>query len=253
MTTVLVTGGAGNLGRRASHELLRRGHDVRVLVHRSTDVVDGVEVFTGDVLSGKGVAEAMPGVEAVVHTATSRGGRSAKAESAGARTMAQAAESVGAHLVYVSKVGVEGNRSPYYEGKWQAEGIIEDLSSRWSILRSTQFHDLIEAILSAPVLFKVPELAFQPVDATEVATRLADIVEAGPSGRVPDFGGPELLGIETLAKRRRKITGRRSRLVRVPRVGRVKDYAVGWHLSPEHRDGLITWDDWLARTRNGSS
>jgi len=251
MATVLVTGGAGNLGRRASWELLRRGHTVRVLVHRSTAVVDGVDVVEGDILRGKGISDAVAGVDAVVHAATSRGGRSRKAEVAGARTMVQAAASVGAHLVYVSKVGVDVNRSAFYEAKWQAEGVVERSGSGWSIQRVTHFHDLIEQILSAPVLFKVPELAFQPVDVIDVANRLADIVEAGPSGRVPDFGGPELLGIETLARRRRRITGRHSLLVRVPRVGRIRDYASGAHLAPEHRDGTVTWEEWLKRSMNG--
>jgi uncharacterized protein YbjT (DUF2867 family) len=245
MKSVLVTGGAGNLGRRASWELLRRGHTVRVLTHRSTHVVEGVESFKGDVVSGAGVDEAIAGVDAVVHTATSRGGRSTKSEVAGVRTMVRAAERAGAHLVYVSKVGVETNRSPYYQAKWEAERVVESLGVDWSIQRVTQFHDLIEQILSAPALFKVPELAFQPVDVTEVASRLADIVEAGPSGRLPDFGGPELLGIETLARRRRRITGRRCLLVRVPRIGRIGDYARGGHLSPEHREGTITWAEWL--------
>ncbi len=251
MATVLVTGGAGNLGRRASWELLRRGHTVRALVHRATDVVDGVDVVEGNVVTGKGIDDAVAGVDAVVHAATSRGGRTTKTEVAGARTIVQATERVGAHLVYVSKVGVEGNRSPYYEAKWEAERVVASGGTRWSIQRVTHFHDLIEQILSAPVLFKVPELAFQPVDVSDVATRLADIVEAGPSGRVPDFGGPELLGIETLARRRHRITGRHSVLVRVPRIGRIADYAEGWHLAPEHRDGTVTWEQWLRRSRNG--
>jgi uncharacterized protein YbjT (DUF2867 family) len=213
--------------------------------------VDGVDVVAGNVVTGKGIDDAVAGVDAVVHAATVRGGRRAKAEAAGARTIVEATERVGAHLVYVSKVGVEENRSPYFEAKWQAEQVVEGLGTRWSIQRVTHFHDLIEQVLSAPVRFKVPGLAFQPVDVTDVAVRVADLVDAGPSGRVPDFGGPELLGIETLARRRHRITGRHSLLVRVPRIGRIADYAEGWHLAPEHRDGTITWEQWLRRSRNG--
>lgn len=250
MKAVLVTGGAGNLGRRASWELLRRGHDVRVLTHRSGAVVDGVEAVVGNVVSGASIDEATVGINAIVHTATHHGGPRTKSEVAAARTIADAAAAVGAHLVYVSQVGVDANRSPHYDAKWQGEGVVERLGTNWSIQRVTHFHDRIEQLLRAPVVFKTPGLAFQPVDVLEVAARLADIVEAGPSGRVPDFGGPELLGIETLARRRRRITGRRSLLVRAPRVGRIRDSARGSHLSPAHRDGTVTWGQWLRRSVN---
>ena len=35
----------------------------------------------------------------------------------------------------------------------------------------------------------------QPVAAREVAEALVDLVEAGPSGRVPDLAGPEVLAM----------------------------------------------------------
>lgn len=99
--------------------------------------------------------------------------------------------------------------------------------------------------MSYPVFFKAPDLSFQLVDAGEVSARLVDLVEAGPSGRAPDFGGPEVLDVTTIADTRRQITGCRSRLVRVPRFGPMKDFVTGTHLCPEHRDGTITWSQWL--------
>ena len=239
------------MGRRVSAELLARGHRVRVLTHRSRNGVPGAEVVAGNVVSGEGLTEAVDGVDTVVHAAPGRGGIGSRSEAAGTSTVLAASEAIGAHFVYVSKVGVDRNRSPYHDAKWVAEGVVEALGSRWSIQRVTHFHDLVEALLGAPVFFKTPELAFQPVDVADVARRLADVVEAGPSGRLPDFGGPELLGIETLARRRRRITGRHSLLVRVPRVGLFRDYADGSHLAPEHRDGTVTWSDWLRTQNNG--
>lgn len=247
MMHVLVTGGAGNLGRHASWVLLSRGHRVRVLTHESNAVVSGVEVVAGDVVNGAGIDQAIEGVDAVIHAVAGRGRTTNNTEVVGTQNVLQAAGRIGAHFVYPSKVGVDQHRHAYYDAKWDAEGLVEDSGSKWSIARMTQFHDLIEQALSAPVFFKVPGLAFQPVDVTEVAAHLVGIVEAGPSGRVPDFGGPELLGIETLAARREQITGRRSHLVPVPRLGAMRDFASGLHLCPEHRDGLITWDQWLRR------
>ncbi len=252
VTCVLVTGGAGNLGRHVSRELLRRGHDVRALVHRSVDVEPGATVVKGNVVTGKGIDVAVAGVDAVVHTATRPGRRAAKTEVRGTETVLEAAVRADAHFVYPSIVGVDRHRFSYYDAKWEAEGVIEASGTRWTIQRTTQFHELIDRYLSAVISPQVPGLAFQPVEVSEVAARLADLVEAGPAGHAPDFGGPELLGVKTLARQRHEITGRRSRLVRVPRVAAMRDFARGVHLSPEHRDGTITWSDWLERREETS-
>jgi len=80
---VLVTGGAGFIGRFVCDELLRRGNKVRVLdslipqVHGrepSTDhLPDDVEVIRGDVRDGDAVARALNGVDSVVHLAAEVG------------------------------------------------------------------------------------------------------------------------------------------------------------------------------------
>lgn len=247
MAKVLVTGGSGNLGRHTARALVARGHAVRILVHESTEVPRGVEVVRGDVLRATDVAEAVDGVDVVVHAVVGRGRSAVKTEVVGTRRVLEAVNLVGAHLVYPSKVGVDRHRLAYYEAKWRSEQSIVESGGRWSILRATQFHDHIEDVLSAPVFFRVPGLAFQPVDVREFAARIAAVCEAGPSGRVVDFGGPELLGIGTLAERREQITGRSSRLVKVPRLGALRDFASGVHLCPAHRNGRITWDEWLER------
>jgi len=81
--TILVTGGAGFIGRHLCRELLRRGHKVRALdaliaqVHaggqRPTDLPDDVEFLHGDVRDGEAVARALNGVDAVVHLAAEVG------------------------------------------------------------------------------------------------------------------------------------------------------------------------------------
>ena len=67
----------------------------------------------------------------------------------------------------------------------------------WSILRATQFHELIDRVFRAlargPFLFVPRGVSFQPVAAAEIATRLAEIALAPPTGVIEDFGGPEVL------------------------------------------------------------
>jgi dTDP-L-rhamnose 4-epimerase len=80
---VLITGGAGFIGRAVARELLGRGHDVRVLdslieqVHgdreRPEDLPDEVELIRADVRNGDAVAKALKGIESVVHLAAEVG------------------------------------------------------------------------------------------------------------------------------------------------------------------------------------
>jgi dTDP-L-rhamnose 4-epimerase len=80
---ILVTGGAGFIGRAVSRELLRRGHEVRALdslieqVHgdceRPEDLPGEVELIVGDIRNKDVVARALHGVDSVVHLAAEVG------------------------------------------------------------------------------------------------------------------------------------------------------------------------------------
>ena len=81
--TVLITGGAGFIGRFVGDELLRRGNRVRVLdslipqVHGHVDrppLLNGeVELIKADVRDGDAVAQALKGVDSVIHLAAEVG------------------------------------------------------------------------------------------------------------------------------------------------------------------------------------
>jgi dTDP-L-rhamnose 4-epimerase len=81
--TVLVTGGAGFIGRSVCNELLTRGHKVRVLdalIEQVHGEVDGskllpgdVELLVGDVRNGDIVQKALRGVDSVINLAAEVG------------------------------------------------------------------------------------------------------------------------------------------------------------------------------------
>ncbi|HET8750445.1 MAG TPA: NAD-dependent epimerase/dehydratase family protein, partial [Sphingomicrobium sp.] len=80
---VLVTGGAGFIGRQVTGELLRRGNRVRVLdslieqVHgdreRPEDFPDDAELIVGDIRNRDVVDRALKGIDSVVHLAAEVG------------------------------------------------------------------------------------------------------------------------------------------------------------------------------------
>ena len=80
---ILITGGAGFIGRAVCRELLGRGHQVRVIdslieqVHgdreRPEDLPSDVDLIRADVRNGDAVAKAVKGVDSVIHLAAEVG------------------------------------------------------------------------------------------------------------------------------------------------------------------------------------
>jgi uncharacterized protein YbjT (DUF2867 family) len=253
---VLVTGGTGSLGTRLLPLLVRRGHQVRSLSrHGSPDGGEGagngaVSYLRGDVHSGEGLATAVEGVDTVIHAATSpRLSRAVEVD--GTAHVVAAAATSGAHVIYVSIVGVDSMSYAYYQAKYEAEKVVASGGAPWTIQRATQFHELIDRFLGWRVFPVTTHLAFQPIDTGDVSARLADLVDAGPSGRAEDMGGPAVVPLRQLAATRRRITGARTLLVPALRLGPLKDFDAGLHLSPDHAVGHVTWEQWIRSRPRG--
>lgn len=249
MALVLVTGPAGTLGSALVPRLVARGHHVRVLVHHSpADFPRPVQMVRGDVRNPADLREAVAGADAVVHAATSPFRQAKTTELEGTRAALAAAESASAHFVYPSIVGVDRLGSTYYRAKWQAEQLIES-ARHWTIQRATQLHPTLDRMLSHRLFPVTPHLAFQPVDAGELAERIIGHVEAGPAGRAEDFGGPQVLTVRDLAAARRAAANHRTMLIPAPAIGPLRALDAGRHLCPGHATGQITFEQFLASRR----
>jgi uncharacterized protein YbjT (DUF2867 family) len=240
---ILVTGGTGQLGSAVVARLRAAGEEVRVLSRRAAP-----DVVRGDLRTGRGIDSAVAGVDVVVHCATDYFGR----EAALAATLVEAARWAGvAHLVYVSIVGVDRVPLGYYRTKHETEELIASSGLPHTLQRATQFHGLVRTLLAGatrlPVV-PVPRISFQPVDVGDVARRLTSLAQDDPAGRVPDFGGPEILTATELAQAVGEANGRFRRIVPLKVPGETfRAYADGGHLVPEHRDGEITFQEYLTQ------
>ncbi|MEV0201056.1 NAD(P)H-binding protein [Nonomuraea sp. NPDC050691] len=242
---ILVTGGTGRLGRALVPRLLSAGHAVRVLSRKPPS---DEQTCRGDLRTGEGLEEAVDGVGVIVHCATGKG----RTDIDSTRSLIQAAMRGGRpHLMYVSIVGVDRVDVPYHRAKLACEQLVERSGLPWTIQRTTQFHELIVWMCARqrwlPMIVMPSGVSFQPVDAGEVAARLAALAGAPPAGRVPDMGGPEVRSAADLARAYARSRSSRRPVVSVPMPGAgIRGFREGAHLAPEHADGRITFDEFLA-------
>jgi len=255
MATILVTGGTGTLGREVVTRLLDQHHTTRILSQQSSPSVPrGVEVITGDLVSGTGLREAVTGTDAIIYCASSP--KSAhQVDVGGMRSLLQAARASGSpHVVYISIVGVDRSSYPYYVAKRETEVVIEQGPLPWTIVHATQFHDYVLRLIQSfgadtlPVV-PVPEgLHFQTIDVGEVADHLVSLMEQGPTGHGPDIGGPQVCSIEEMTEAYLRIRGRQATVSSEALPGSIYDvFRSGINLVPDRTVGVITWEAFLHR------
>jgi uncharacterized protein YbjT (DUF2867 family) len=136
LSVVLVTGGTGLLGHELVPLLREAGHDVRVLSRRQ-----GAGTHVGDLGRGEGIVGAAAGAELVVHAASGSRGKG-RPDLAQTRHLLAAAGGV-RHLLYVSVVGCDAVALGYYQRKLACEREVGASGVRHTILRATQFHELM--------------------------------------------------------------------------------------------------------------
>lgn len=252
---VLVTGGTGTLGRHVVMELRQSGHRARILSREPRGHVDAVR---GDLRSGAGLQKAVSGMDAIVHAASAtRAPLSLQTTDVrGTRRLLEVARGAEiGHVVFMSIVGID--RAPsfyYYRAKLRAEAVVRENIVPWSILRATQFHNLMEIFLRGfsriPSVTVIPQRwQFQPVDPREVAKRAVDVILGPPAGMLPDFGGPEVRDFKSIAEAWLVARKEQRRLLNLPMPFEFsRRFADGVVTCPDHRDGVITFDQYLTET-----
>ena len=196
---IVVIGGTGLIGSKLTEKLHADGHDP-LAASPNTGV---------DVITGKGLDEALAGADVVVDVANAPDWDDAAVmdffqTSARNILAAEAAAGTG-HHVALSVVGTERLQgSGYFRAKLAQEEAIKAAAIPSTILRATQFFEFIGAIADSSTdngTVSLPPLLFQPEAADDVAAALADIAAGTPVNGTVELAGPERFRLDELVRR----------------------------------------------------
>lgn len=253
MPRVLVTGGTGVLGGELVKRLVAAGETVRVSSRRERrDGDPEAEWARVNLETGEGLAEAVAGVDSVLHCASSPFRRTRAVDVEGTDRLIAEAKAAGvSHFLYISIVGIDRIPLPYYKNKLATESAVAAGGVPWSILRATQFHTLIDMFLHGlarlPLALLPTSFRFQPIDPGEVADRMLEHLASGPGGRLPDLGGPQTRTLADLGRAWAKARGVRRLYIPMPLFGKVAGgFRNAYNCTQDGRHGRITWEEWLA-------
>ncbi|MFC6617634.1 SDR family oxidoreductase [Deinococcus radiophilus] len=199
MEKVLVTGSTGVLGRQLLAALQDGGREA---VGFSRTPQRGS--LAGDLLTGRGVQEALSSVHTVIHAATNP--KSALDDLQMGQNLLNACQRSGVqHFIYVSIAGVNYSGGyDYYRSKFAVERLVERGSIPYTIQRATPFHEfaalLLRMLRFGPLQFVPQGVNLQPVEAAAVAAEVAHIACGDAQGHPPDLAGPEIMSLEECAR-----------------------------------------------------
>lgn len=220
---VLVLGVTGKTGRAVARALLSRGATVRGLSRQpSPEVPPGVELITGDLLTGQGLDQALAGAGAVHFIAPNL---SADETSMMATLIDAAQRHDVSRVVMHSVMHPHVSSMPHHWRKAEAEQLLRASTAEWTILQPAAYHQNLFAGLGQGQV-RVPYSLTQPftnVDLGDVAEVSAAILLDEPlaSGAPSqhrfatyELAGPQRLSVTEMAEQATAVVGRPVRAVR---------------------------------------
>jgi uncharacterized protein YbjT (DUF2867 family) len=248
---IVVVGGTGLIGGRLVELLREAGHEV-VAASPSTGI---------NSVMGEGLADAFAGADIVYDIPNSPSWADADVleffqKSTGNIVAAAAKAGVGHHIV-LSIVGVD--RMPdigYMRAKLAQEQVAKSGGVPYTIVRSTQFHEFIPALVAGGTEDGVATLSpvlMQPIAAADVSAALAKVADREPKNDTIELAGPEPLRLAELGGRLLRSRGDDTAVVADEAAGYYGGHVDDTSLTPGHDPaiteqlrGTLTFDEWLA-------
>ncbi|NEC63238.1 SDR family oxidoreductase [Streptomyces sp. SID9727] len=244
---ITVIGGTGLIGSQLVSRLREAGH-----------TAEPASLSTGvDLLTGKGLGEALAGAETVVNVSnsptfdaaspdffrTTMGNLLTAGEQAGVR-----------HQVVLSIVGVDQvPRLDYYRAKTLQEELLRNGPGAYSIVRATQFFEFMDAVMSWTSdedTVRLPGTRVQPIATADVVAALADTATGAPLNGTVDVAGPDVYPLDELGRLTLAARGDGRTVVTDDRAGMFA--AVEGDVltaGPGARIAPTSYEEWLAGTR----
>jgi uncharacterized protein YbjT (DUF2867 family) len=194
---ITVIGGTGLIGSQVVQKLTAAGHQA-VPAALSTGL---------DLITGKGLDQALEGTEVVVNVAnsptfdeasvaffrTSMNNLLAAGESAGVR-----------HQVILSIVNVDQvPQLVYYRAKTLQEDLLRQGPTPYSIVRATQFFEFMNTLVtetSDETTVRLPAIRIQPIAAADVAAAVTEVSTGAPVRGIRNNAGPDVFPLDELGR-----------------------------------------------------
>ena len=192
-----IIGGTGLIGSQVVRNLTAAGHEA-VPHSQSTGV---------DVVSGRGLDEAVAGVDVVVNLTNSPTFDEASPaffQSSMDNLLGAARKGGVGHVVILSIVGVDQvPELDYYRAKVLQEEILAASGIPYSIVRATQFMEFIDAVLSWTAdgdTVRLPATPIQPIASRDVARAVAEVAAGEPLNGIRTVAGPDIFTLDELGR-----------------------------------------------------
>lgn len=188
-------------------------HRIRILSRRPPAAMGpGVSHHPIDLVSREGLDAALEGVDTVIDAGNERRAAKKVLVDGTSDLLNRCHRASVGHYVGISIVGCERLGLDYYVAKAAQEKVIESAPIGWSLLKATQFHELIDNIFSITAKLRISPVAsipLQPVAASVVAAELARIATGDPLRRTETIAGPRVETLRELSNAWRAARGKR--------------------------------------------
>ncbi|NYE36486.1 uncharacterized protein YbjT (DUF2867 family) [Nocardioides cavernae] len=231
MTTVLVTGATGFIGRRLVPALLDAGHDVRAMTRRPESYDGPGDPVGADVMDPDTLGPALRGVDVAIYLVHSLDDPDFERKDAeAARNFSAAAAAAGLRqIIYMGGLGDEDKElSAHLRSRREVEGLLGSDGVPVTVLRAAIVvgHGGISWELTRQLVKNLPGMVVpkwvgtrtQPIAIDDVVRYLAGVVDHPDAlGRVFEIGGLEQLTYrEMLQGAAQEMNGRKVPIVVVP-------------------------------------
>ncbi len=192
-----VIGGTGLIGSQVVQKLTAAGHQA-VPAALSTGL---------DLITGKGLDQALEGADVVVNVANSPTFDEASVDffRTSMNNLLAAGERTGVrHQVVLSIVGVDQvPQMDYYRAKTLQEDLLRQGPTPYSIVRATQFFEFMNTVLSETsdaTSVRLPSTRVEPIASADVADAVVEVSMGTPLRGIRNVAGPDVFPLDELGR-----------------------------------------------------